>query len=108
MAANVAPPRGRSGPSHTKVFAAGFSNATDLLAVSGKPVHAPQLVDFHNAGAAHENAVFTDQGGNTHTVSVGPGATYPVEIPVASLLTSGADISAVAFWFHGNSIPFNA
>ncbi len=108
MASNVAPPRGRSGPSHTKVFAAGYANATDLLAQALKPQHAPQLVDFRNAGSTAENAVFTDQGGNTHTVSVAPGAVYPVEIPVASLLTSGSNVSAVAYWWHGGMVPFNS
>jgi hypothetical protein len=108
MASNVAPPRGRSGPSHSVVFAAGFANNTDLLAVSGKPVFAPQLVDFHNAGTAAENAVCTDQAGNTHTISVAPGQTYPFEIPVATLKTSGADISAVCFWWHSGMMPFNA
>lgn len=108
MASNVAPPRGRGGPSHTKVFAAGYADATDLLAQSGKPQHAPQLVDFHNAGTTAQNAVCTDQAGNTHTISVSPGATYPFEVPVATLKTSGADISAVCFYWHGNSIPFNS
>jgi hypothetical protein len=44
---------------------------------------------------------------STTTISIPPGATYPVEAPVVSLQTSGSDISAVAYWFHGNSIPFN-
>lgn len=109
MAINVAPPRGAGGPSHSKAFAAGFSNNTDLLAVSGRPQHPPQRVDFKNAGASAENAVFTYQGDSgTTTVSIAPGATYPVESPVISLQTSGADVSAVAQWWHGNSVPFNS
>lgn len=108
MAANVAPPRGRGAASHTKQFAAGFANGTDLLAQSGMPQHPAQLVDFHNAGSAYENAVYVTQQGQTVTKPIAPGQTYPVETPVATLNTSGADVSATVYYWHGNSVPINA
>lgn len=109
MAKNVAPRRGSGGPTHITVQAAGFSNNTDLTAVSGRPVFPPQRVDFHNAGSTEQNAVFTMQGASgTTTVSIAPGATYPVEVPVESLQTSGANISAICQWWHGGSAPYNS
>lgn len=108
MAENVAPPRGRRSPTHNKKFAAGFADNTNLRAQASLPAHAPQLVDFHNAGSTHENAVYTNEQGVTCTEPVAPGQTLPVEVPVATLKTSGTNVSATCYWFHGNSIPFNA
>ena len=109
MASNIAPPRGRGGPTHEKAFAAAFVT-TDLLAVSGRPQHAPQQIDFKNGGTASQNAVFTYQGdSSTTTIPIEPGQTYPVEAPVISIDgTTGDSITAVARWWHGNSVPFNA
>lgn len=109
MASNVAPRRGSGHPTHSFTVAAAFVT-TDLLAVSKRPQHAPQRVEFKNGAATQQNAVYTLQGDSgTTTTPVEPGQTYPVDAPVASLDgTSGDGISAVCYWFHGNGIPFNS
>ena len=107
MAKNAAPPRTSRGFTHSKAFAKNFAT-TDLTAQASKPAHAPQLVDIKNEGAAAATAVLLMQDGSTFTKVLTPGQEYPVESPVDSLMdTSDADVSAVAHWEHGNSIPFN-
>lgn len=83
---------------HAKSFAAGFSS-TDLTAISGLPTHAAQLVDVFNAGAATENAVVVTARGVTLTVPLAAGERYPIEVPIITLSVSGADVSAVAYWW---------
>jgi hypothetical protein len=108
MAKNVAPARGSRAPSQSESFAANYAT-TDLTTRSGKPAHAAQLVDVRNTGATVQNAVVILQDGTTLTVPLAPSQTYPIEAPVDTLdATSGADVSAVAYWFHAGSIPFNA
>lgn len=109
MAKNVAPPRTSRGFTHSKAFVKGWASDQDLTAQSGYPAHAPQLVDIKNEGSAAATAVLTMQNGTTFTKVLAAGQEYPVESPVDSLMaTSDADVSAVAHWEHGNSIPFNA
>ncbi len=108
MAKNTAPARGPGGPTQNMGFAANFAT-TDLTAQVGKPAFAPQQVDFTNAGSAAQNAVYTMQDGTVVTKVIPPGATYPAEGPIDTITdTSGADVSAVAHWWHANGIPFNA
>lgn len=83
-------------------IAAGFG-ATTLSTVSGKPVFAPQSVEFKNSGVANQNAVYTDAKGVVHTVPLNPGQVYPTDAPVASINTSGADVSCICYWWYAAS-----
>src|SRR6187402_223400 len=105
MASNTAPAKSGNCCRHKSV-SAGWSDATSLIAGNtGYPAFAPQAVDFHNAGTAEQNAVFVTQAGDTVTVAIAPGATYPAEGPVATLSTSGANVSAVAMWYNSSGYP---
>jgi hypothetical protein len=84
---------------YSKAFAANFL-ATDLTAQTGKPNHAAQVVQFHNAGASAENAVYVTVDGETLTESIAAGGKFIPPIPVASLsASSDADVSAKAYWW---------
>lgn len=107
MAKNTAPERKGNAKRH-KSFSAGWIDATDLTAVSGYPPFAPQLVDFHNAGAAEQNAVYTTQAGDVVTQPIAPGQTYPAEGPVQLLGTSGANVSCLAHWYNNSGYTNNA
>ena len=89
-------------------FAANFST-TDLRTRTGKPNHAPQLVDFTNAGTAAESVVATDKAGATFTKVIPPGVTYPCIVCLVSIHTdSGANISATAYWWPTPDHTINA
>ncbi len=107
MASNCSPAKGGNATRHKSV-SAGWSDATSLVTLALYPACAPQCVDFHNAGTAEQNAVFVTQSGDTVTIAIAPGATYPAEGPVATLSTSGANVSAVAMWYNTSGIPNNA
>lgn len=85
-------------PEYQKTFAANFS-ASDLTAQSGKPNHLAQLVDFTNEGATAEDAVWTAADGSTSTKRIAPGATYPAFGVSALSASSGANVSAIAYWW---------
>jgi hypothetical protein len=89
---------------YMKVFAAGFANATDLTAQSGKPACAAQEVYAINKNASSfQDLVCVDEGGNSHTIPVPPGKVLPIPHPIKTLNTSGADIVVIAFWWdHGD------
>jgi hypothetical protein len=99
MAQNPAEVKRDRSADYSKSIAAGFANNTNLAAQTGKPDHAAQLVDFFNAGATVENAVYTDHRGTQHTKPVPAGGHYPVEVPVATLQTSGANVSCEVYWW---------
>lgn len=108
MTTSAAPPvRGRV----TDRFdlAAGYSN-TDLTAVSGKPIFAPQLIEATNANAAAQSIVCTSEEGEAMTLVVGPGATRRIEGPISSLTAAGtgANISVLALWWNTNGATRNA
>ena len=105
MATSTAPERKGNAKRH-KTITAGWSNNTSLSSGNtGYPAFAPQAVDFHNAGTAEQNAVFTTQAGDSVTVPIAPGQTYPAEGPIDSLQTSGANVSAVAMWYNTSGYP---
>jgi hypothetical protein len=107
MAKNAAPAKGPGSPSQHESFAANFAT-TDLTTRALKPAFAPQQVDFTNSGATLQSAVYTMQDGTVMTKPIPPGATYPAEGPIDTITdTSGADVSAVAHWWHGQRMPFN-
>lgn len=112
MAKNTAPRDVKGAATHNKSFAAGAAAAgdVDLTAQSGKPAHAPQLCDLKNNHAtAQQNAVLNHQDGSVFTVVLNPGQEYPAFGPWDSIdQTCGADVTVKAYWWHGNSIPFNA
>ena len=99
----------RSGvASYSKALGANFS-ATDLTAVSGKPDHAAQLVEFFNAGTATENAVYTTIDGEAHTTPIAAGARWAPALPVSSVsASSDADVSAEVFWWPALGCAFNS
>lgn len=78
--------------------AAGFSS-TDLTTQTGKPNHAAQIVDVHNAGTTTQNAVVITEKGTTLTKPLSPGQQYSFPVPIATLSVSGANVSAVAYWW---------
>jgi hypothetical protein len=104
-------------PDDRKSFAAGFST-TDLTAQSGKPALPAQIVDVHNAGSSSQNAVVATARYNPDTgarladevltIPLAAGETYPVIGPVTELRSSGANVSAVAYWWADRKTPRNA
>lgn len=108
MASNTSPPKSGNA-SHLTVLAANFAT-TDLRTIASRPAFAPQRVDFKNDGATTQNAVFTPQGGASVTLPLSPGQTYPVdEMPVEAVTdTSGADVSAVCYWYNPSGHAINS
>lgn len=89
-----------NGPAYYSTpYAANYST-TVLSTVVGRPNHAPQVVEFFNAGTAAENAVYTDINGVSHTRVVAAGQPFVPPVPVASIVdTSGTNVSAKAYWW---------
>jgi hypothetical protein len=86
--------------------AAGYSD-TDLAEQDGKPAHAAQIVDFHNAGTTTESATWTDINGTNHSRPIAAGGDYSTVHPVAVLLaTSGNNISAEVHWWKALGAEF--
>jgi hypothetical protein len=84
---------------HHECFAANFGTTT-LTTRVGKPNHAPQLVDFTNAGTTAQSAIGTAKNGSAFSKVIPPGATYSCIVPLSEIHTdSGADISAVCYWW---------
>lgn len=89
-----------NGPAYySEPFAANFLT-TVLTTRVGYPNHAPQVVEFFNAGSSAENAVYTDVNGVAHTRPVAAGQPFVPPVPVASIVdTSGTNVSAKAYWW---------
>ena len=85
-------------PEYQLTFAANFS-ATDLTTRPGKPNHLAQMVDFTNEGATAQDAVWTASDGSTSTKRLAPGTTYSAFSVSALSASSGADVSAIAYWW---------
>jgi hypothetical protein len=94
-------------PNYQKTYPATFSTQLDLTAISGKPAHFAQLVDFTNEGATAEDAVWTASDGATSTKRIAPGATYSAFSVSALSASSGTNVSAIAYWWHASAFAIN-
>lgn len=84
-----------------KSFAAGLG-AIDLTAVTKFPTFGPQLVEVHNANAAaSQNALLTLEDNTTLTVVLAPNESRYVRVAVKAFQVSGADVSAIGYWWNG-------
>lgn len=93
------------------------SGNVDLTTVAGAGKHGAQVVRFNNATAAALSAVIVPEqkkasngsaGTTSFTIVINAGQQYEPPIPIKAIIASGSGaLSAVAFWWNGNSLDIN-
>ncbi len=107
----AAPKNDTSKPAdHLTVVSGTFSN-NDLLAITKRPQHAPQVTVFtcKVATAGGIAVVFRQEGDAGDTTATVPpnGVPLVVNCPIKLLVSGGADVEAHCYWWAGSSIDYN-
>lgn len=95
-------------PADTQLFIASTNANVDLQAVSGKPRHAAQRVEFINGTGAGILVTYTPEGSIVPVaVTVPANYVWSPGVHVKSLSAGGGACQAMAYWWALSSCDFN-
>lgn len=94
---------------HVTAIDKGFSTDQDLLAISGRPCHAPQETTVINEGSSFADFIFIAEDDTaTTTIPIPGNHLYIVNTPIKTLkATTSDDITVVCYWWAGSGVDYN-